>query len=175
MTSPRDGDRIAHMIEACEQAAEFVAGRTRADLDHDRMLQLALVKLIEIIGEAAKAVSEDTRARYPDVPWSTAARTRDRLTHHYFEVDPRPTLGHRDREPAGARGSASEAALLTDGAGTSGATSEGSSRAGPAASRQSGHGHRALDPSGRSRCRVPTGEPCRASRCGRLRAVPGAW
>jgi len=87
MTSPRDDDRIAHMIEACEQAADFVAGRTRADLDDDRMLQLALVKLVEIIGEAAKAVSEDTRAHYPDVPWSIAARTRDRLTHHYFEVD----------------------------------------------------------------------------------------
>ena len=51
------------------------------------MLQLALVKLVEIIGEAAKAVSDDTRRRYPDVPWSLAARTRDRLTHHYFEVD----------------------------------------------------------------------------------------
>lgn len=87
MTLPRDDDRIAHMIEACDQAAEFVSGRTRADLDHDRMLQLALVKLVEIIGEAAKAVSEDTRARYPVVPWSIAARTRDRLTHHYFEVD----------------------------------------------------------------------------------------
>ena len=87
MPSPRDADRIAHMIEACEQAAEFVDGRTRADLDHDRMLTLALVKLVEIIGEAAKAVSTSTQARYPDVPWSIAARTRDRLTHHYFEVD----------------------------------------------------------------------------------------
>ena len=87
MTSPRDDDRIAHMIEACDQAAEFVAGRTRADLEYDRMLTLALVKLVEIIGEAAKAVSEDTRERYPGVPWSIAARTRDRLTHHYFEVD----------------------------------------------------------------------------------------
>ncbi len=87
MTSPRDHDRIAHMVEACDQAAEFVAGRTRDDLGHDRMLQLALVKLVEIVGEAAKAVSDDTRAQYPTVPWSIAARTRDRLTHHYFEVD----------------------------------------------------------------------------------------
>ena len=87
MTSPRDDDRIAHMIAACDQAATFVAGRTRDDLDEDRMLQLALVKLVEIVGEAAKAVSDDTRRRYPEVPWSAAARTRDRLTHHYFEVD----------------------------------------------------------------------------------------
>lgn len=51
------------------------------------MFQLALVKLVEIVGEAAKAVSEQTRAQYPEVPWSIAARTRDRLTHHYFEID----------------------------------------------------------------------------------------
>ena len=82
MTSPRDDDRVAHIVEACEQASSFVAGKTRDDLEHDRMLQLALVKLVEIIGEAAKAVSDDTRRRYPEVPWSLAARTRDRLTHH---------------------------------------------------------------------------------------------
>ena len=85
MTSPCDDDRVAHIVEACEQASSFVAGKTRDDLEHDRMLQLALVKLVEIIGEAAKAVSDDTRRRYPEVPWSLAARTRDRLTHHYFE------------------------------------------------------------------------------------------
>ncbi len=87
MTLPRDDDRIAHMIEACEQATEFVAGRTRTDLDHDRMLELALTKLVEIVGEAAKSVTEETRARYPDVPWSEASRARDFLAHHYFQLD----------------------------------------------------------------------------------------
>lgn len=51
------------------------------------ILTLALTKLVEIIGEAAKHVGPDTRARFPTVPWSDAARTRDRLTHHYFEID----------------------------------------------------------------------------------------
>ena len=87
MTSPRDDDRVAHIVDACEQAASFVAGKTRDDLEHVRMLQLAMVKLVEIIGVADKAVSDDTGRRYPDVPWSLAARNRDRLTHHYFEVD----------------------------------------------------------------------------------------
>jgi uncharacterized protein with HEPN domain len=86
MTSPRDDDRIAHIVEACQEVATFVAGKTRDDLEADRMLQLALVKLVEIVGEGAKAVSNDTRRRYPEVPWSAAARTRDRLTHHYFDV-----------------------------------------------------------------------------------------
>ena len=61
MTSPRDDDRIAHIVDACEQAESFIAGKTRDDLEHDRMLQLALVKLVEIVGEAAKAV-RTTRA-----------------------------------------------------------------------------------------------------------------
>ena len=87
MTSPRDDDRIAHMVEACEEAAEFVAGRTREHLEKDRLLQLALVKLVEIVGEAAESVSAEGQARFPDVPWSAAARTCDRLTHHYFEIN----------------------------------------------------------------------------------------
>lgn len=51
------------------------------------MLRLALTKLIEIVGEAAKQVSPQTRERYPEVPWSAAARMRDRLVHHYFDID----------------------------------------------------------------------------------------
>jgi uncharacterized protein with HEPN domain len=87
MTQRRDDERIAHMIDAIEDANAFIEGRTRDDLADDRMLQLALVKLVEIVGEAAKAVGEETRARYPAVPWSDAARTRDRLVHHYADVD----------------------------------------------------------------------------------------
>lgn len=51
------------------------------------MLRLALTKLVEIVGEAAKQVGEETRAEYPGVPWSAAATMRDRLVHHYFDID----------------------------------------------------------------------------------------
>ncbi len=57
------------------------------DLDDDELLRLALTKLVEIVGEAAKQVTEPTRSRYAAVPWSAAARTRDRLVHHYFDID----------------------------------------------------------------------------------------
>ncbi|HEV7721368.1 MAG TPA: HepT-like ribonuclease domain-containing protein [Iamia sp.] len=50
------------------------------------MLVLALTKLIEIVGEAAKQVTSETR-QHPAVPWSAAARMRDRLIHHYFDID----------------------------------------------------------------------------------------
>jgi uncharacterized protein with HEPN domain len=64
MTQPRDDDRIAHIVEAAEQAIAFTHGRTRADLDDDRMLQLALTKLVEVVGEAAKVAGlRRSRAR----------------------------------------------------------------------------------------------------------------
>jgi uncharacterized protein with HEPN domain len=87
MTLPRDEERIAHMVEACEEGLVFVAGRGRSDLGSDRMLLLALCKLIENVGEAAKAVTPAFQVAHPDVPWSSAARMRDRIVHHYFEID----------------------------------------------------------------------------------------
>ncbi len=65
----------------------MVEGRSRKDLDDDEMLRLALTKLVEIVGEAAKQVTAETRAGLSEVPWSAAARTRDRLVHHYFDID----------------------------------------------------------------------------------------
>jgi len=53
----------------------------------DRMLQDAVVRNLEIIGEAVKHVTADTRAKRPDVPWSAIAGMRDRLIHDYFRVD----------------------------------------------------------------------------------------
>ncbi|MGH3799554.1 MAG: HepT-like ribonuclease domain-containing protein [Pseudonocardiaceae bacterium] len=50
-------------------------------------LRLALTKLVEIVGEAAKHVSNDLRASHPEVPWSAATRMRDRLVHHYFDIN----------------------------------------------------------------------------------------
>ena len=85
----RDEDRIRlkHMIEACEAAVHFVTGRTREDLDRDRMLFFAVVRAVEIIGEAASKVSEGTRTVHNDIPWSAIAGMRNRLVHAYFDID----------------------------------------------------------------------------------------
>jgi uncharacterized protein with HEPN domain len=87
MTPPDDVVRLRHLREAAEKAIGFAAGHTRASLDDDELLRLGLTKLVEIVGEAAKQISEPTRARHADVPWSAAARMRDRLIHHYFDID----------------------------------------------------------------------------------------
>jgi uncharacterized protein with HEPN domain len=84
---PDDLVRIRHMMDAAREAKEFVRGRTRKDLDDDRMLSLALVKCIEIVGEAASRVSEETRVTHSAIPWAAAAAMRNRLVHAYFDVD----------------------------------------------------------------------------------------
>ena len=58
---PEDRIRLLHMIEAAETACGFVSGRPRSDLDADRMLVFALVRAIEIVGEAGSKVSASTR------------------------------------------------------------------------------------------------------------------
>ena len=65
----RDEDRvrIRHMIDAAEAASQLMAGRARADLDSDRMLLFALVRAIEIVGEAT-GISDDLRAGSPEIP-----------------------------------------------------------------------------------------------------------
>ena len=75
------------MIEAAEAVATFVSGRSRADVDTDSMLLFAGVRAIEIIGEAASKVSQETRAAVPAVPWVQIAAMRNRLIHAYFDID----------------------------------------------------------------------------------------
>lgn len=84
---PEDQVRLRHLRDAATKAVAYSAGRSRADLDDDELLRLALTKLVEIVGEAAKHVGPDVRADHPDVPWTAAARMRDRLVHHYFDIN----------------------------------------------------------------------------------------
>jgi uncharacterized protein with HEPN domain len=82
-----DRVRVLHMIDAAETVASFIAGRVRDDLDHDRLLLFGVVHAIEVIGEAAVKVSEETRAAAPGVPWSAIVAMRNRLAHGYFDID----------------------------------------------------------------------------------------
>ena len=78
-----DAVRLRHILDAAREATAFVKGRSRADLDADHMLSLALVRLLEIIGEAARGVSGSIREAHPELAWSKMAGMRDRLIHGY--------------------------------------------------------------------------------------------
>ena len=82
-----DAVRVRHMIDAVEDAMEFVSTRNRADLEKDKMLQFALVRAIEVLGEAAGKVSAAGRAELPLLPWEAITGMRNRLVHAYFDVD----------------------------------------------------------------------------------------
>jgi uncharacterized protein with HEPN domain len=75
------------MLEAAETAADFLRGRTRAELDSDRMLLFAVLRAIEVLGEAASRVSEETRGQTDNIPWTAVVGMRNRLIHGYMDVD----------------------------------------------------------------------------------------
>lgn len=84
---PEDIVRLRHMLEAIEDASSFISGRARGDLDSDKMLRFALVRCVEIVGEAAGRLSNETRSLTPEIPWAAIVGMRNRLVHAYFDVD----------------------------------------------------------------------------------------
>jgi uncharacterized protein with HEPN domain len=79
--------RLHHMLDAAMEAQEFVSNRRREDLDDDRQLVWALVKAIEILGEAAGQLSEDARLTLPNISWHKIISMRNRLVHAYFDIN----------------------------------------------------------------------------------------
>lgn len=82
-----DDFRIRHMLEAVKKILAFTEGKTRQSFDQEEQLSLSVVRLLEIIGEAAKGVSDELKKQSDDIPWKEIMRTRDRLIHGYFDVD----------------------------------------------------------------------------------------
>ena len=85
----RHDDRVSlkQMLDHACEARDLSQGRSRTDLAADRTLQLALTRLVEVIGEAANRVSESTRERHPQIPWLEIIGMRNRLIHGYDVVD----------------------------------------------------------------------------------------
>ncbi|ACK69451.1 protein of unknown function DUF86 [Gloeothece citriformis PCC 7424] len=87
MSKIDDLTRLKHIRDAAAEALFFIENKTREDLDTNRMLSLALVRLIEIIGEAANHVSESSKTKYVKIPWRQIIGMRNRIIHAYFDVD----------------------------------------------------------------------------------------
>ncbi len=82
-----DSVRLHHMLDAAREAEFFAQNKTRSSLDCDRKLVLALVKSIEIVGEAAANVTNKCREDLPQIPWPEIIGMRNRLTHAYFDTN----------------------------------------------------------------------------------------
>lgn len=82
-----DEIRLRHMLDAIREALSFTGDKTREDIESNRILSLALVQLLEIIGEAANGITIEFRHSHPEVPWDSMIRMRHRLIHGYFDVD----------------------------------------------------------------------------------------
>ena len=78
---------MRHMLDAAQDALDFMADKNRESLDEDRILAFAVVKALEIVGEAAARVSREKQATLPNLPWSQMISMRNRLTHGYYDVN----------------------------------------------------------------------------------------
>jgi len=75
------------MLYHVMEAMTMVQGKKRSDLNSDRMMELSLIRLVEIIGEAAARVGTESREKYPSIPWLQIVGMRNRLIHGYDAVD----------------------------------------------------------------------------------------
>lgn len=78
---------IQHMLSSIELIEQYTAGKTEEDFLNSEELQDAVIRRIEIIGEAAKHVPNEIRELYPSIPWKNVSGMRDKLVHEYFGVD----------------------------------------------------------------------------------------
>jgi len=87
MLPERDRVRLMDMLDHSREALQFIQGKQRSDLDTDRLLNLSLVRLLEIIGEAAARISDETKSNVTEIQWQQIIGLRNRLIHGYNNVD----------------------------------------------------------------------------------------
>lgn len=83
----RDLTRLRHMLDCARTIRKFAETKTRQDLDSDRFFSSAIMREFEVLGEAASAISMETRAQFPLIPWKAVIGMRNQLIHAYFDVD----------------------------------------------------------------------------------------
>ena len=80
-------DALRDILDAARTAIEFVTEVSDGDLGVDKKTEFAVIRALEIVGEAARRIPDSFRADHPDIPWSEMAGMRDKLIHDYFGVD----------------------------------------------------------------------------------------
>ena len=83
----RDKERLSHMLAAAERVIRYTSDKSFDDLKADDMMYYAVVKNIEIIGEAANLLSPEFIASHPNTPWKQVRGMRNYIVHEYFQID----------------------------------------------------------------------------------------
>jgi uncharacterized protein with HEPN domain len=84
--SAEDRNYVCHILDCIERIQDYTKGGKQS-FDANRMMQDAVIRNIEIIGEAVKGLSPSIRDKHPNIPWGQIARMRDKVIHHYFGLD----------------------------------------------------------------------------------------
>ena len=82
----RDKERLEHIVEAIDNIFSFAKGKTVEDLNNEKILFYAVVKNIEIIGEAAFRLTKEFRQQHSETPWSSIVVMRHVLVHDYYQT-----------------------------------------------------------------------------------------
>jgi len=80
-------DYLRDVLDGLQKAHVFVADLSHEEFAKDEKTIFAVVRALEIVGEASKQIPQDVQEKYPQVPWRHMARMRDKLIHHYFGMD----------------------------------------------------------------------------------------
>lgn len=78
---------VYDILECCEKIEQYLSGVTKQAFDENSMLQDAVVRNIEIIGEASKSLTPEFRKEKPNIEWREIMKMRDKIVHHYFKID----------------------------------------------------------------------------------------
>lgn len=79
--------RLRHMLDYAREAVALARGKARADLDADRLLNLSLVHLVSMVGEAANRVPSEAQEEHPEIAWPAIVGMRNRMIHGYDTID----------------------------------------------------------------------------------------
>lgn len=82
----RDDALLLDMLLAAREATQYTSGKSFDEFNHDKLLQHAVARLIEVIGEAARNISAEFKEAHPEIPWPGIVGMRHRLVHEYFRV-----------------------------------------------------------------------------------------
>lgn len=82
----RDRERLEHIVEAITNILDFADGKTKEELETNKLIYYGIVKIIEIVGEAAYKLTNAFRRQHSDTPWNVIMKMRHVLVHDYYQI-----------------------------------------------------------------------------------------